>query len=219
MSQQARRASRAIPAEGDHTALVDFLLETEVEDMEYEVARCRPLLTPAFMAWLDSALSDEKAKVSGKRREDRIDELTSLQVVLVDELAKLAKHHAALGVAAERFKGLLAAADKRAALLDLVSHNHVDRALLEVRGLLPLGGRLPVAAFSMAGQRPPSSSLTAPSVASFPPDHAAQYRPGEESGPRGHRRLHGKAAGQGGGIRETVIDRFVALRLKDRFVR
>ena len=142
---QARRAARVLPAEGESAALVDFLLETEVEDMEYEVTRCRPLLTPAFLAWLDATLTDEKAKVSGKRREDRINELTSLQVVLTDELAKVDKHHAALGVAAERFKGLLSAADKRTALLELVAANHVDRALLEVgvawvRGGPPLSG-------------------------------------------------------------------------------
>ena len=37
--------------------LVDFLLDSEAgPEMEFELARCRPLLTPAFFAYLDKCI-------------------------------------------------------------------------------------------------------------------------------------------------------------------
>ncbi len=33
--------------------LVEFFLDTEAPEMEFEVARCRPQLTPEFFAYLD----------------------------------------------------------------------------------------------------------------------------------------------------------------------
>jgi hypothetical protein len=43
--------ARTIPAD-DHD-LVDYLLDTEAMEMDFEVARCRPRLTPDFFKLLD----------------------------------------------------------------------------------------------------------------------------------------------------------------------
>ena len=93
------------------------------------------MLTPAYFSYLSDELRAERAKVTGKRRDDRVDEMMALEVVLQDEAKKLDEHHAKLGAATERFKALLGAKDKKAALLELVSLNHVDRALLEIMQL------------------------------------------------------------------------------------
>jgi hypothetical protein len=39
-----------------HGELVEYLLTTEQPEMEYETARCRPLLTPEFMAFLQQEI-------------------------------------------------------------------------------------------------------------------------------------------------------------------
>ena len=39
-----------------HGELVEYLLTTEQPEMEYETARCRPLLTSEFMAFLQKEI-------------------------------------------------------------------------------------------------------------------------------------------------------------------
>lgn len=39
-----------------HGELVEYLLTTEQPEMEYETARCRPLLTQEFMAFLQQEI-------------------------------------------------------------------------------------------------------------------------------------------------------------------
>ncbi len=40
----ARREARALPAAAEHPKLVEFLLNTTNEEMDFELVRCRPLL-------------------------------------------------------------------------------------------------------------------------------------------------------------------------------
>jgi hypothetical protein len=37
-------------------ALVEFFLDTEAPEMDYEIARCRPRLTPEFFSYLDKQI-------------------------------------------------------------------------------------------------------------------------------------------------------------------
>jgi hypothetical protein len=43
-----RRETRSSPAEGDHDGMIEYLLSTVAEDMEYEISRNRPRLDAGF---------------------------------------------------------------------------------------------------------------------------------------------------------------------------
>lgn len=47
--------ARVLPT--SHEETVAYLLETDANEMEYEVARCKPLLTPEFMQHLERCIS------------------------------------------------------------------------------------------------------------------------------------------------------------------
>ena len=49
------RQARKQPA--SHAELVEYFLDTEGEEMNFEVARCRPMITDDFMAHLSAAIS------------------------------------------------------------------------------------------------------------------------------------------------------------------
>lgn len=55
-----RRESRT-PPEGDPFAMIDYLLDTPAEDLEFEIARCRPLLNDVFFQTLDREIGNCKA--------------------------------------------------------------------------------------------------------------------------------------------------------------
>lgn len=46
--------ARTPPA--SHGQLVEYMLNTEQGEMEYETARCRPMLTPEFLAFLEQEI-------------------------------------------------------------------------------------------------------------------------------------------------------------------
>lgn len=46
---------RVLPTTHDQT--VDYLLQTDASEMEYEVARCKPMLTADFMQHLERCIS------------------------------------------------------------------------------------------------------------------------------------------------------------------
>lgn len=41
-----------------HQELVEYFLDTEGDEMTYEVARCRPLVTEEFVAYLARAIGE-----------------------------------------------------------------------------------------------------------------------------------------------------------------
>ena len=43
-----RRETRTSPAEGDHDGMIEYLLSTVAEDMEFEISRYRPRLDSVF---------------------------------------------------------------------------------------------------------------------------------------------------------------------------
>ncbi|GMH43624.1 hypothetical protein BSKO_11546 [Bryopsis sp. KO-2023] len=124
-----RRESREVP--DDPAALVEFFLDTEMEDMEFEVARCRPKLTEAFFEKLDSSIGD--IRFAGiDVDEDRLAELETLREYLkaassaVDEAAHKTTD------AVERFKRLVTSKDKKATIIEMVANNEIDQGLLDL---------------------------------------------------------------------------------------
>lgn len=71
----AKRAARNPPAEA--RALVEYFLETETEELDYEVARTRPTLTEAFFKELDAEVGEFE---NGGEREKRFAWLTRVCV-------------------------------------------------------------------------------------------------------------------------------------------
>jgi hypothetical protein len=124
----ARRASRTPP--DDDEELVEFFLNTMADDMEFEVARCRPKLGETFFKHLD--------KVVGKERfapmpdEDRVAELEALRDYLTAATAVIDKTIQETASAVDRMKKLLSSKDKKATILQMAEVNEIDKALIDL---------------------------------------------------------------------------------------
>jgi hypothetical protein len=132
-----RRASRTPPEAGQHAELVEFFLDTPAEDMEFEVARCRPLCTADFFRDLDSMLGEARFgnaanQIDGEPDEDRVAELDTLRQYLEEAVEAIDKAVKATSTAADRMKQLLEAKDKKAAILALAQANQIDQALVDL---------------------------------------------------------------------------------------
>lgn len=78
----ARRLLRSPPPSGDHETLIEYFLSTNSEDMDFEVARCRPYVTPEFFKDLDKILGKER--FSSKPDAEKMAELEALRQYLDD---------------------------------------------------------------------------------------------------------------------------------------
>ncbi|WIA44033.1 hypothetical protein OEZ86_010404 [Tetradesmus obliquus] len=123
-----RRQSRQPPA--DHVELVEFFLNTQADDMEFEVARCRPQLTPEFFKQLDTLVGQER--FSPKPDEERLAELDLLRKYLEEAVEAVDKAVAANISAVERMKKLLSSPDKKQAISDMAAANEIDVALIDL---------------------------------------------------------------------------------------
>ncbi|CAI5517042.1 unnamed protein product, partial [Closterium sp. Naga37s-1] len=123
------RASRVVPDTDD--GLIEFFLSTEVPDMEAEIARCRPRLTPAFFTSLRTAMGQLRFAARPTADDaDRLAELEALETVLQEGIAAYDALEKAMTGARERLHRLLSAKDKRAELLAMAGSNELDRDLL-----------------------------------------------------------------------------------------
>jgi hypothetical protein len=57
VSPRCRLQGRKQPE--SHSELIEYLLDTESEEMTFEVARCRPLLTEEFTDYLRSQIGED----------------------------------------------------------------------------------------------------------------------------------------------------------------
>ena len=114
----------------DHYELIEYFLNTESVDVEYEVSRCRPLLDDKFFATLDSVLGQERFAPDGERDEDRIGELESLRGFLEAAAKALDAMTVKAAVVAGRLRDLLSSKDKKAHILGMVERNEVDAPLM-----------------------------------------------------------------------------------------
>ena len=126
--QAAARAARVVPTEPK--PLVEFLLSTTGEEMDYELVRTRPHLTPAFFDYLRSAIRDEK--FSPRSSADRVAELEGLLVVAEQGAAKADAAVAQLTAPTERLRKLLQAPDKKACILEMAAENELDEPFMEL---------------------------------------------------------------------------------------
>lgn len=117
---QALRDARTQP--DDPEGLVQYFFETEINEMEYEIVRCRPLLTDAFFANLKETI--EKSDGLEKEKREALYTVTSGFVGFVDQTTK------AMLQPRERMMKLLTAKDKKAMILEMVETGELDINLM-----------------------------------------------------------------------------------------
>ncbi|EFJ38560.1 hypothetical protein SELMODRAFT_437473 [Selaginella moellendorffii] len=148
--QRAAREARVVP-ESD-AGLIEFFLETQAQEIEFEIARCRLRLTDSFLSFLNTEIASLKFKINRTQDiEDRLVELEALQKVLTEGIGKErtvfsllyfrdlnrvlnAEAYDRLATdlvqAKERVARIFASKDKKATLLEMVASNELDRSLL-----------------------------------------------------------------------------------------
>jgi hypothetical protein len=125
----ARRATRSPPGE-DNDELVEYFLNTMAEDMEYEVARCRPQLNADFFRQLDKRIGTERFATPPD--EDVLAELTTLREYLTAASEYVDKTIRQTTSAVERMKKLLSSKDKKACILEMAETNEIDQSLIDL---------------------------------------------------------------------------------------
>lgn len=143
-----RRSQRSPPDEPSE--LVEYFLNTNAEDMEFEVARCRPKLTPEFFKALDSMIGAERfgapasGLVSAKQAasedseakaaasEERLAELELLRQYLEEAAQAVDKAVDSTSSAVDRMKKLLSAKDKKAMIIEMAEANEIDVPLMDL---------------------------------------------------------------------------------------
>ncbi|XP_022156442.1 uncharacterized protein LOC111023335 [Momordica charantia] len=127
--RRALRESREIP---DNLAdLVEYFLDTEAQDIEFEIARLRPRLTEEFFSHLKFELGQLRFSVSKtEAMEDREIELEALQKALEEGTEAYDKMQGELVKARQSLTKILTSKDVKATLLDMVERNELNRSLL-----------------------------------------------------------------------------------------
>eukprot|EP00217_Crustomastix_stigmatica_P007547 CAMPEP_0183795142 /NCGR_PEP_ID=MMETSP0803_2-20130417/4252_1 /TAXON_ID=195967 /ORGANISM="Crustomastix stigmata, Strain CCMP3273" /LENGTH=314 /DNA_ID=CAMNT_0026039553 /DNA_START=47 /DNA_END=991 /DNA_ORIENTATION=- len=125
----ARRAERN-PPQDDPKGMVEFMLTTQVEDIPFEITRCRPLLDDMFFAEMKAQIQD--LKFGNRPDETRLGELELMLQVCEGGVKDVDKNAEVLSAPADRLRKLLTAQDKKATLLEMVGNNEIDTAFLEL---------------------------------------------------------------------------------------
>ncbi|CAK9311066.1 unnamed protein product [Citrullus colocynthis] len=125
----ALRESRVIP--DDVTDLIEYFLDTEAQDIEFEIARLRPRLNEEFFSRVKLELGELRFAVTKtEAMEDRVIELEALQKALEEGIEAYDKMQAELVKAREGLTKILTSKDVKATLLDMVERNELNRSLL-----------------------------------------------------------------------------------------
>eukprot|EP00884_Botryococcus_braunii_P010368 jgi/Botrbrau1/19332/Bobra.0073s0062.1 len=125
---EAERAARVVPTTA--AELVEYFLDTEGAEMQYESARCRPLLNAEFFSYLSSQIAQERIAIAP--REDRLAELELLQEYLLNAVQEVDACTKSALAPVERMRKLLTAKDKRETLLQMAGDNEIDQPLLDL---------------------------------------------------------------------------------------
>ncbi|KAJ7519121.1 hypothetical protein O6H91_20G023700 [Diphasiastrum complanatum] len=127
--RRAAREARIVPETNE--GLVEFFMQTEAQDFDFEIARCRLRLNGEFFSYLQQEVSSLRFSLDRtKDVEDRLVELEALQQVLIEGTEAYDKLSLDLVRAKAQLARILASKDKRATLLEMVAKNELDRSLL-----------------------------------------------------------------------------------------
>ncbi|KAI5655648.1 hypothetical protein M9H77_32835 [Catharanthus roseus] len=127
--RRALRESRAVPDTA--AGLVDYFLDTEARELEFEIARLRPRLNEEFFSHLRLELGKLRFAVSKTQdMEDRVIELEALQKALQEGTEAYDKLQTDLVIARKSLTKIFSSEDVKATLLDMVETNELNRSLL-----------------------------------------------------------------------------------------
>ncbi|KAK4262640.1 hypothetical protein QN277_028178 [Acacia crassicarpa] len=127
--RQALRQSRVVPDTLEE--LVEYFLDTEAQDIEFEIARMRPRLNAEFFEHLQLELGKLRFSVSKTQdMEDRLIELEALQKALQEGTEAYDKMQNELITARASLTKILSSKDVKATLLEMVERNEINRSLL-----------------------------------------------------------------------------------------
>ena len=119
---QEERDTRVQPDPDDPEALVKYFFDTEINEMEYEIVRCRPLLVESFFQHLQKTVDESEGLEKEKR--EALYKVTSGFVGFVDQTTR------AMLQPQERMIKLLTAKDKKAMILEMVETGELDVNLM-----------------------------------------------------------------------------------------
>ncbi|KAK0587096.1 hypothetical protein LWI29_017263 [Acer saccharum] len=127
--RRALRQSRIVP--DTPTELIEYFLDTEAQEIEFEIARMRPLLNNEFFSHLQFELGQLRFGVSKTQdMEDRLIELEALQKALLEGTEAYDKMQVELITAKKSLTTILTSKDVKATLLEMVERNELNRSLL-----------------------------------------------------------------------------------------
>ncbi|KAF5202662.1 dimethylallyl, adenosine tRNA methylthiotransferase [Thalictrum thalictroides] len=127
--RRAARQARFVP--DDPAGLTEYLLDTEAQELEFEIARLRPRLNQEFFSHLKFELGQLRFAVSRtKDMEDRLIELEAMQKVLVEGTEAYDKLQGDVITAKESLAKILRSKDVKATILEMVGRNELNRSLL-----------------------------------------------------------------------------------------
>ncbi|XP_059442868.1 uncharacterized protein LOC132175071 [Corylus avellana] len=127
--RRALRQSRVVPDTPEE--LIEYFLDTEAQEIEFEIAKLRPRLNQAFFSHLQFELGQLRFAVSKTQNaEDRLIELEALQKALLEGTEAYDKMQADLITAKENLTKILTSKDVKATLLEMVEQNALNRSLL-----------------------------------------------------------------------------------------
>ncbi|XP_010533757.1 PREDICTED: uncharacterized protein LOC104809449 [Tarenaya hassleriana] len=127
--RQALRKSRVIP---DTAAeLIEYFLDTEAQEIEFEIARLRQRLNDEFFSQIRLEIGQLRFAVSKtEEMEDRLIELEALQKALEEGIEAYDKMQNELITAKNSLTKILTTSDVKATLLEMVEKNELNRSLL-----------------------------------------------------------------------------------------
>ncbi|CAK9173165.1 unnamed protein product [Ilex paraguariensis] len=127
--RRALRESRVVP--DTPAELIEYFLDTEAREIEFEIARLRLLLNPEFFSHLQLELGKLRFATSKTQdMEDRLVELEALQKALQEGTEAYDKMQTDLVRARESLTKILTSKDIKATLLEMVERNEINRSLL-----------------------------------------------------------------------------------------
>ncbi|XP_016479856.1 uncharacterized protein LOC107801093 isoform X3 [Nicotiana tabacum] len=123
------RESRVIPDTVEE--LVEFFLDTEAQEIEFEIARLRPRLNKEFFDHLQVEVGKLRFSMTKTQEvEDRLIELEALQKALQEATEAYDKMQADIVSTKKNLTEILTSKDVKATLLELVERNELNRPLL-----------------------------------------------------------------------------------------
>ncbi|XP_050377887.1 uncharacterized protein LOC126795111 [Argentina anserina] len=129
--RRAVRESRVAPdtAEG----LIEYFLDTEAREIEFEISRLRPRLNKEFFSHLQYEIGQLRFAVSKTQDiEDRLIELEALQKALQEGTEAYDKLQIDLIKAKESLAKILSSKNIKETLLEMVESNELNRSLLTI---------------------------------------------------------------------------------------